>query len=119
MKPGGKFIFTILNGLFPIFNNIEKFCDSNTLDGNATYTKNTFDLMTFRDHNVTTVEDDSGNKKELACNERYYIPAKITWLLKSVGFDKIDIFSAKLGAFLRSDKLTKDDFEILVIAEKM
>lgn len=29
-----------------------------------------------------------------------------------------DIFGAKLGAFSRSDKLTTEDFEMLVIAEK-
>ena len=28
------------------------------------------------------------------------------------------IYGAKLGAFSRDDKLTKDDFEMLVIAEK-
>ena len=74
--------------------------------------------MTFRDFNITTVEDDSGNINELECNERYYIPPEITWLLKSLGFKKIGIYGAKLGAFSRDDKLTKDDFEMLVIAEK-
>jgi hypothetical protein len=64
------------------------------------------------------VEDDSGNKKELQCNERYYLPSEITWLLKTLGYKKIDIFGAKLGAFSRSDKLTTEDFEMLVVAEK-
>jgi len=56
--------------------------------------------------------------KELECNERYYVPSEITWLLKTLGFKKIDIYGAKLGAFSRSDKLTNEDFEMLVIAEK-
>ncbi|MCK7541579.1 MAG: hypothetical protein MZV63_67195 [Marinilabiliales bacterium] len=43
--------------------------------------------MTFRDHNITEFEDDDGNKKTLDCNERYYVPSEITWLLKSLGFD--------------------------------
>ena len=51
-------------------------------------------------------------------NERYYVPCEITWLLKSSGFKKIDIYGAKLGAFSRNDKLTTKDFEMLVIAEK-
>jgi len=114
----GKFIFTTLNGLFPLYHSVEKFCDSTTKDGNATYRSNTFDLMTFRDHNITEFEDDLGNKKTLECNERYYVPSEITWLLKSLGYKKIDIFGAKLGAFSRNDKLTTEDFEILVIAEK-
>jgi 2-polyprenyl-3-methyl-5-hydroxy-6-metoxy-1,4-benzoquinol methylase len=117
LKPGGKIIFTTLNGLFPVFNSVEKFCASATLDGNAVYKGNSFDFMTFRDQNTTVVEDDLGNKKTLECNERYYVPSEITWLLKTLGFARIEIFGAKLGAFSRADKLTKDDFEMLVVAE--
>jgi 2-polyprenyl-3-methyl-5-hydroxy-6-metoxy-1,4-benzoquinol methylase len=118
LKQSGKLIFTTLNGLFPIYNSVEKFCAAAKEEENATYTGNTFDLMTFRDHNLTTVEDDLGNKKELECNERFYIPPEITWLLKTLNFKKIDIYGAKLGAFSRNDKLTTEDFEMLVIAEK-
>ncbi|MCU7496541.1 MAG: class I SAM-dependent methyltransferase [Ignavibacteria bacterium] len=118
LKDGGKFIFTTLNGLFPVFNSIEEFCASAAEEGNSTYRKNTFDIMTFRDHNITVVEDDHGNKKELVCNERYYIPSEITWLLKSLGFKSIDIYGAKLGAFSRNDRLTINDFEMIVIAVK-
>jgi hypothetical protein len=74
--------------------------------------------MTFRDHNTVAFEDDAGNKKELECNERYYVPSEITWLLKTLGYKKIDILGAKLGAFSRKDKLTAEDFEMLVVAEK-
>jgi len=118
LKTAGKLIFTTLNGLFPLFHSVEEFGASTTEEGNATYSKNTFDLMTFRDFNITTVEDDFGNKKELECNERYYVPSEITWLLKSLEFKKIDIYGAKLGAFSRNDKLKTEDFEMLVIAEK-
>lgn len=118
LKQGGKFIFTTLNGLFPIFNSVEKFCSAASQGQGAAYRDNTFDLMTFRDHNTTEFTDDSGNKKSLRCSERYYVPPEITWLLKSIGFVKVEIFGAKLGAFSRADALTKDDFEMLVIAEK-
>ena len=74
--------------------------------------------MTFRDHNITEFEDDEGNKKTLKCNERYYVPSEITWLLKTLGYQRIDIYGAKLGAFSRNDKLTTEDFEMLVMAEK-
>ncbi|MBN2161189.1 MAG: methyltransferase domain-containing protein [Spirochaetes bacterium] len=114
----GKLIFTTLNGLFPLYHSVEKFHASGGEDGNATYRSNTFDLMTFRDHNVTELTDDDGNKKELHCNERYYVPSEITWLLKTLGYRKTEIFGAKLGAFSRNDKLTTEDFEMLVIAEK-
>ncbi len=118
LKEKGKLIFTTLNGLFPLFNSVEEFCQETTAEGNAVYSNNSFDLMTFRDHNITTVEDDSGNTKELECNERYYIPPEITWLLKSVGFSQVDIYGARLGAFSRAHQLTTGDFEMLVIAQK-
>ena len=118
LKYPGKLILTTLNGLFPLYHSVKEFCASTLEEGNATYRSNTFDLMTFRDHNIVTVEDDFGNKKEFECNERYYVPSEITWLLKTLGFKKIDIYGAKLGAFSRNDKLTTKDFEMLVIAEK-
>jgi 2-polyprenyl-3-methyl-5-hydroxy-6-metoxy-1,4-benzoquinol methylase len=118
LKENGKLIFTTLNGLFPLFHSVKDFLSSNSLEGNATYDKNTFDLMTFRDHNITNIEDDNGNKKSLECNERYYVPSEITWLLKSLNYKKIDIFGATLGAFSRKDKLSTEDFEMLIVANK-
>jgi len=118
LKPKGKLIFTTLNGLFPLFHSVKEFLASETKEGNATYYNNSFDLMTFRDHSTTHIVDDSGNKKELQCNERFYVPSEITWLLKTLNFKTVEIFGAKLGAFSRDDKLTTEDFEMLVIAEK-
>lgn len=118
LKPKGKLIFTTLNGLFPLFHSVKEFLASSPTDGNATYNNNSFDLMTFRDHSTTHIEDDLGHKKELICNERYYVPSEINWLLKTLNFKTIDIFGAKLGAFTRNDKLTTEDYEMLVIAEK-
>jgi 2-polyprenyl-3-methyl-5-hydroxy-6-metoxy-1,4-benzoquinol methylase len=118
LKEQGKLIFTTLNGLFPLYHSIEEFCSSASTEGNATYRSNTFDLMTFRDHNITEIEDDLGNRKILECNERYYVPSEITWLLKTLGYKKIDIFGARLGQFSRNHKLTTEDFEMLIIAEK-
>jgi 2-polyprenyl-3-methyl-5-hydroxy-6-metoxy-1,4-benzoquinol methylase len=114
----GKFIFTTLNGLFPLYHSVEAFCSANTTPENAVYRSNTFDLMTFRNYNITELEDDLGNRKTLECNERYYVPSEITWLLKTLGYKKIEIFGAQLGAFSRSSKLTTEDFEMLVVAEK-
>ena len=118
LKDKGKFIFTTLNGLFPLFHSVKEFYESAAREGNSTCKNCSFDLMTLRDHNTVAFEDDAGNKKELTCNERYYVPSEITWLLKTLGYKKIDIFGAKLGGYSRNDKLTPEDFEMLVIAEK-
>lgn len=116
IKPGGKLMFTTLNGLFPLFHSVKDFI--NQTDRENRSQENTFDLMTFRDHSLYEAVDDSGVKKYLTCNERYYVPSEITWLLKSIGFVNIEIFGARLGAFSRADKLTTEDYEMLVIASK-
>jgi ubiquinone/menaquinone biosynthesis C-methylase UbiE len=118
LKDNGKFIFTTLNGLFPLFHSVKEFYESAAKEGNSTCKNCSFDLMTFRDHNTVVFEDDAGTKKELTCNERYYVPSEITWLLKTLGYKKIDIFGAKLGAYSRNDKLTPEDFEMLVVGER-
>ncbi|MFA5404746.1 MAG: class I SAM-dependent methyltransferase [Ignavibacteria bacterium] len=117
LKEKGKFIFTTLNGLFPLFHSVKDFINSaNT--GDDVIEGNTFDLMTFRDYCVLKTKDDSGKELILNCNERYYVPSEIMWLLKSIGFKNIEIFGSKLGAYSREDKLTTEDYEMLVIAEK-
>jgi 2-polyprenyl-3-methyl-5-hydroxy-6-metoxy-1,4-benzoquinol methylase len=118
LKDKGKLIFTTLNGLFPLFHSVNEFYKSAQKEGQSQCKECSFDLMTFRDYNTAVFEDDSGNKRELKCNERYYVPSEITWLLKTLGFKKIDIFGTKLGAYSRNDKLTPEDFEMLVVAEK-
>ncbi len=118
LKDKGKFIFTTLNGLFPLYHSVTKLSESQGNENRTVYKSNTFDLMTLRDHNTAVFEDDAGNKKELECDERYYVPSEITWLLKTLGYKKIDIMGVKLGAFSRKDKLTPEDFEMLVVAER-
>jgi SAM-dependent methyltransferase len=118
LKSKGKLIFTALNGLFPLFHSVKEFYGAVGKEGGSVCKSISFDLMTFRDHNRVEFEDDAGHKKVLECNERCYVPSEITWLLHSLGYKKIEIFGAKLGAYSRKDKLTTEDFEMLVIAEK-
>jgi len=118
LRGNGKFIFTTLNGLFPLFHSVKDFLSEASQGDGATYAENSFDLMTFRDHSKTSLTDDSGTCVTLDTNERYYVPSEINWLLKSLGFNDIKIFGAKLGSYSREDELKTDDFEMLVIAEK-
>ena len=82
LKTPGKFLFTTLNGLFPLFHFIDQFL-ANPAEGTATYQDNTFDLMTFCEHSITEVEDDFGNKKALEINQHYYVPSEITRATKN------------------------------------
>jgi len=118
LKPKAKLIFTTLNGLFPLYQSVDKFCAASEEEGNSTCKNNTFDLMTFRCFSIVEFEDDSGKQMRLECNERYYMPVEITWLLKSLGFQTIDIFGARLGEFSRDHKLTTEDFEMLVVCQR-
>lgn len=118
LTQGGKLIFTTLNGLFPLFHSVKEFLASHAAEGNAACEANSFDLMTFREYSTTVVEEDLGRKKELQCNERYYVPSEISWLLRSLRFASVEIFGARLGAFSRNDALTTEDFEMLVVAVK-
>lgn len=115
LKKGGKFIFTTLNGLYPLYHSVKDFMDENMVDGVSK--DNSFDLMTFRDISNFEIEDDNGNLKVLKANERYYVPSEITWLLKSLNFNKIDIYGCEIGNFTREKVLTTEDYEMLVIAE--
>ena len=115
LKKDGKLIFTTLNGLYPLFHSVKDFINSNS--SSQINNENTFDLMTFRDKYQLEIEDDQDQKIFLNCNERYYVPSEITWLLKSLNFQKIDIYGCKLGEFSRMDPLTTEDYEMLVIAE--
>jgi SAM-dependent methyltransferase len=117
LKSGGKLIFTTLNGLFPLFHSLDEFFNADSSETSFA-PRHDFDLMTMRDNNLTIVTDDSGKRHELRCNERYYMPSEISWLLKSLGFENIGIFGARLGEFSRKHKLRTEDFEMLVVAEK-
>lgn len=116
IKPGGKFIFTALNALFPLYHSVKDFLNKDS--ENVVTSGNNFDLMTLREDSEVNVTDDSGVEKNIKCNERYFMPSEISWYLKSIGFSKSDIFGCRIGAFSRNDKLTTEDFEMLVIAEK-
>jgi len=115
LKNKGKLILTTLNGLFPLFHSVKDYINSNSTEERSS--ENTFDLMTFRDKSTIKITDDNGNTKIIKCDERYYVPSEITWLLKSLGFKKIGIYGCKLGAFSKKDKLSTEDLEMLVIAE--
>ncbi len=116
LKPGGKLIQTTLNALFPLFHSVKDFLadtwSPTKEEGQA------FDLMTFRETSVLRTLDDAGKSLHLDCEQRYYTPAEMTWQLKQAGFDRVDIFGAKLGAFSRDDKLTTEDFEMLIVARR-
>jgi 2-polyprenyl-3-methyl-5-hydroxy-6-metoxy-1,4-benzoquinol methylase len=117
LRPGGKLLMTTLNALFPLFHSVKEFLDAG---GSGTaMDKLTFDLMTFRDHAELTFADDAGQSQTIKTNERYYTPSEMRWLLQTAGFATVDVFGCHLGQFSREHALTPEDFEMLVVAEKV
>jgi 2-polyprenyl-3-methyl-5-hydroxy-6-metoxy-1,4-benzoquinol methylase len=116
LKPRRKFILTTLNGLFPLIHSVKKFMKENIQEGRTD--EHWFDILTFRDHSVYELRDDSGKKMRLQCNERYYIPSEISWQLKTLGFSTVEIFGCPQGQWNRKTKLTTNDYEMLVVATK-
>jgi len=112
----GKFIFNALNALFPLYHSVKEFLDQSLVDGQQ-IERNNFDLMTFREQSTFNTADDDGQKITLNCNERYYVPSEITWLLKTLNYSKVEIYGGQVGDFKRQP-LTTENYEILVIAEK-
>lgn len=116
LKKDGKIIFTTLSALYPLHHSIKDLINAVAVD--SQYTKSRFDLLTLREYSSLEVTDDDGKTKILSCNERYYMPSEIIWYLKNLGFSAVDVFGCKLGEFSRNDKLTTEDFEMLVVAKK-
>jgi SAM-dependent methyltransferase len=116
VKPGGKFIFTTLNALFPLKHSTKEFYEESGAGGSNSDLK--FDVLTLRETSTFEITKDNGQTEKMFCNERYYMPSEITWLLKSLGFTDIEIYAACIGKFSRETKLTDNDFEMLVISKK-
>ena len=116
LKANGQFIFTTLNGLFPLFHSVKDFINDNST--NERSSSHSFDLMTFRETSTFDFVDDDGISRSVHCNERYYVPSEITWLLKSLLFSTVDIYGCTIGAYSRNHALSTEDFEMLVVAGK-
>jgi 2-polyprenyl-3-methyl-5-hydroxy-6-metoxy-1,4-benzoquinol methylase len=115
LKSDGIFILTTLNAFYPLTHSLEEFMNTNTVEG--TSSEYVFDRMTLRAISTLEVKDDNGFTRTLHCNERYYMPSEITWMLKSLNFSKVDIFGGQVGNYTRSIPLTPNDFEMLVVAK--
>ncbi len=115
LKKGGKLIFTTLNALFPLVNSLKKFYGKNAVTTKTP--KLTFDISALRERSVMEITDDSGKKKTLKTNERFYMPSELSWMLRSLGFRKIEIFGCTVGKFGRKVKPSPNEFELMAIAE--
>ncbi|MCK9463640.1 MAG: methyltransferase domain-containing protein [Proteobacteria bacterium] len=116
LRRGGKLIFTALNALFPLVSSLKEF-----LDAGSTTTRTprlSFDFATLRERSVLEARDDGGRRKVLCCDERFYVPSELRWMLHTLGFAEIGIFGCTVGRFSRRVKPSPKEFELLAIAVK-
>jgi hypothetical protein len=71
-----------------------------------------------RNRSIVKTVDDSGCKMTLHCNERYYVPLKLGWILQALGFKDIGILGCTVGKFSRKVKPSPGEFELLAIVVK-
>lgn len=102
MNPDAKLIITCGNALYQIVNS----------KGDK------FNLSTFRESCKLESIDDNGNIRELDCNQRYYVPSELRYIMTHIGFRVIDFYNSELGDYSRDNELTRDAFEMLIIATK-
>jgi len=102
LKKGGKFILTTPSAVYALTHKLE----------------GEFDIVTFREEFKLEAFDGSGNKKTIDCESRRYTYTEIDYLLRQIGFKRVEFLGFKLGAFSREREPSKDDYELLVVAEK-
>jgi SAM-dependent methyltransferase len=115
LRPGGKFVFTCLNGLFPLARSVKDFV--NATPSSVQTLDTAFDLTTLRMRLRVDFTDDAGVTHRLETDERHYLPSELTWYMHTLGMRNASVFGCTVGDF-RKCPPTPEHFELLVLAEK-
>lgn len=115
LRPGGKFMFTCLNGLFPLARSVQDFVNAGPSGVHTLETA--FDLSTLRMRSRVDFTDDAGVTRQLETDERHYLPSELTWYMHTLGMRNASVFGCTAGDF-RKCPPTPEHFELLVLAEK-
>ncbi len=106
LKPNGKIILTVLNGLALI----RKFNQEDVEKGR-------FDPLTLAQ--VSPVEyDTKEGKKSLSVRERGFIPSELVILFRQAGFEVKHIWGGTAGNWGRR-KIDLDEMEVMIVAQKL
>ena len=115
LRPGGKFMFTCLNGLFPLARSVKDFVNAGP---SGVHTLDTaFDLATLRMRSQVDFTDDAGVTRRLETDDRHYLPSELTWYMHTLGMRNASVFGCTVGDY-RKGPPTPEHFELLVLAEK-
>jgi len=115
LRPGGKFMFTCLNGLFPLARSVKDFV--NAAPSGVQTLDTVFDLSTLRMRSQVDFTDDDGVTRRLDTDERHYLPSELMWYMHTLGMRNASVFGCTVGDF-RKCPPTPEHFELMVIADK-
>ena len=101
LRPHGKLILTAPNALFMLAQSSEA-----------------FDTLTFRETFQLDKTLPDGSKKSLDCTQRYYTWPELNWLLKQVGFQRVQFFACAEAGYDGKMKPSQEHFEFGAIATK-
>ncbi len=105
LKPGAKFLLTVLNGL--------KKAREHTADDVINGVFDPVHLITYEKMNVK----ESGKTIELTFREKGFTPGELNHLLNRAGFHILHLWGGTAGAWHKK-QLDLDEYEIMVLAEK-
>ena len=105
LKPGAKFILTVLNGLKKIREHSQTDVDEGKFDP--------INLISY--DRVSIIEN--GESLDLIVKEKGFTPAELAHIIKQAGFEILNLWGGTAGSW-NKQILNLDEYEIMVIAQK-
>jgi SAM-dependent methyltransferase len=105
LKPGGKFITTVLNACRRIRETSEEHLQSGV-----------FDINTFTEIDEMQIETPDG-QETVSVIERCYTPPEFVRMLRQIGFEVENLWGGTAGSWNR-ERLRLDEMEMMVVARK-
>ena len=105
LKPGGKFLLTVLNGLKKVREHSREDVQSGAFDPVHMVSLDKVEV------------NEEGESHELQVREKGFAPAELMHLLRRAGFNVIHLWGGTAGSW-NKESLDMDEYEIMIIAEK-
>ena len=106
LKPGGKLILTVPNGLAKIRSATAEVVEQGSFDPNTLVEVFTLDY------------ESEGGKKSVVVRERGFVPSELQLMLSVSGFEEVNIYGGTAGAWNRNPPQL-DEMELMAIATKL
>jgi len=106
LKPGGKLLMTVLNGLKKIREHSREDVENGIFDPVHLVTLETMTI------------DSNGKQKEIKVREKGFTAGEITHLMNRAGLEILNLWGGTAGSWNKQE-LDMDEYEIMIIARKI